>query len=441
VSRTSAVNIYARRGYQTDTQLGEPADKEEPILHHTVSGGEGPKQRLQEVGMIRAVRYLTRDIGPRYPGSTQERSAARYVEKEMTSLGLQAETQKFRSPSTTAWSETLDHLLVVIGVILFPASGFASFGLIVLGFFFFLLDQYGRSPFSWLQPHRQSGNVVTRIKPYREPAKTLVIMAHVDSPRSAFYYHPLLVRLFRSFFVIDFLCQALIFMLFTVGFGGYLLKMEQSKLDLVWRAGLILVIPPAIALVSLLFKAAAGKPTPGGNENASGVALLLELARVYSRRQPYDTDLWLVATGAADASGLGARRFVRKNRQELKGAYYLILNGLGRGFPVCYRREGRLLTFRANRKLTSLAGRISEAHAHYNAGFMRNNMFLSEGFQLLSRGRKAMTISAREDSRYSRYWRWRKDDYDNLDPRSLRLSMDFVQAMVDNLDRGDLKKK
>lgn len=416
-------------------------EKGEPILHHTVPAGEGPRQRLQEVGMAKAVRHLTRDIGPRYPGSGQERSASRYVEKEMSSLGLEAETQKFRTPSTTAWSQTIDHLLIVMGVAAFPVSSHASFVLIALGFLFFLMEQYGRSPFSWLQPHRQSGNVVARIKPYRDPVKTLVIMAHVDSPRSAFYYHPVLARFLRPFFLIDFLCQALIFMLFTVAFGGYLLKMEESTLELMWYTGLLLAVPPAIALVALLFKAAAGRPTPGGNENASGVSVLLELARVYSRRQPYDTDLWLVATGAADASALGARRLIRGNRRELKGAYYLVLNGVGRGFPVCYRREGRLIPFRANRALTSLAARITEAHAHYSSGFKRNNLYLSEGFHLLSRGKKAMTVSTREDSPSPRYWKWQKDDYDNLDPRSLRLSMDFVQAMVDNLDRGGLKRK
>jgi hypothetical protein len=420
--------------------VGESVEKREPILHHTVTRGEGPKTGQRERGILWPARHLARDIGPRPPGSPAERSAARFVEKELKALGLVVETQRFKAPSTTAWSEFFVHLTLVVGVLIFPISSHFSYALIFLGFIFFLMEEYGRGPFSWLQPRRQSENVVARIKPMRNPRKTLVVMAHTDSPRSAFYYRPGMVRFFRTTLLLDFICQACLFMLFTVSYGGYLLDMEQDKLGLLWRLGLILLVIPILALIGLFAKAALGKATPGGNDNGSGVAVLLELARVYSRRQPHNIDLWLVSTGASDAAGLGARRFVRDNRRELKGAFYIILDQVGRGFPVCYRREGRLIPFRANRYLTSLARNLSEVHAHYSAGFRRNNLYISEGFQLLSRGRKAVTVSSREKSRYPRYWRLYNDDYDNLDPRSLRLTLDFVQSMVDEVDRQDLKK-
>jgi hypothetical protein len=411
----------------------------EHILHHTVSGGEDTRTRQRKKGITWPVRHLARDIGPRPPGSQAERSAARFVEKELKDLGLEVETQRFRTPVTTAWSEMLVHLFIVLGVIVFPATSHIGYGLICFGFIFFLLESYGRSPFSWLQPHPRSENVIARIKPQREPERTVVLMAHVDSPRTAFYYRPGLIRIVPFVYLLDFVCVAALFMLFTVAYGGYLLSIEQETLDLFWRLGLVLAIPPALSVIALLFKAAAGRPIPGGNVNASGVSVLLELARVYTRRQPHHTDIWLVSTGASDANAVGARRFARGYRRELKNAFFVLMDGVGRGFPVCYKREGRLISFRANRKLTGLAKRISETQAHYSAGFRRNSMYFSEGFHLLSRGRKAITVSSREESRYPRFWMWSNDDYDNVDPRSLRLSLDFVVAMVDNIDRGDFK--
>jgi len=411
----------------------------EHILHHTVSGGEDTRTRQRKKGITWPVRHLARDIGPRPPGSQAERSAARFVEKELKSLGLGVETQRFRTPVTTAWSEMLVHLIVVIGVIVFPASSHMGYGLICLGFVLFLLESYGRSPFSWLQPHPRSENVVARIKPQRNPERTVVLVAHLDSPRAAFYNRPGLIPIVRIFYLLDFMCISALFMLFTVTYGGYLLSMEQDILDLFWRLGLIIAIPPALSVIALLLKAAAGRAIPGGNMNASGVSVLLELARVYTRRQPHHVDVWLVSSGASDANAAGVRKFVRGYRRELKGAYFILMDGVGRGFPVCYKREGRLISFRANRKLTGLAKSISETQAHYSAGFRRNSNYFSEGFQLLSRGRKAITISSREETRYPKFWRWSKDDYDNVDPRSLRLSLDFVVAMVDGIDRGDLK--
>ncbi len=412
-----------------------------PVLHHTVSRAEGQTSRQRERGIVAVVRHLARDIGPRPPGSSRERAACKFVEREFSSLGFEAERQSFPAPATTSWSEAADHLLTLAGALLFPLNSHISFTLVVLGFICFLCEQYGRSPFMRLQAHHPSENVLARIAPYREAKRKLVLMAHVDSPRSAFYYRPRLVRAFRAFQILDFLSQACLFMLVTVGYGGYLLSMEKEVLDIIWKICLLLCVPTAAATIALFLKAATGRATPGGNHNASGVAVLLELARVYSRRQPYETELWMVATGASDVSALGARRFLSRHRRELKDAYFIVLDGMGRGFPVCFRVEGRLVPFRADRKLVSLARRVMEQHAHYAAGFRRNSLWLSEGFHLLSRGRKAITVSACEESPVPRYWRWHKDDCSNVDARSLRLAVDFTQALVDTFDRGDLKRK
>ncbi len=414
-------------------------DGSKPILHHTVEASEGGRSRQKDKGIAWPARHMSRDIGPRPPGSQGERSAGHFIARELKSLGLSAEMQAFHTPATTAWSEMLVHLLTIIGVIVFPASANISFVLICLGFIFFLLEEYGRSPFGFLQMRRRTANVFAKIGAQRGADKTVVLIAHMDSPRSAFYYRPGLIHFVRLAFLVDFVCQTAVFMLFTVAYGGHLLSMEQDTLDLLWHLGLLLIIPIAFALLGLLIKAASAQTTPGGNINASGVAVLLELARVYSRRQPHNIDLWLVSTAAADAGGIGAKRLIRQHRRELKGAYFICIDGVGRGFPVCYRREGRLMSFRANRRLTGLVKHISEVHAHYSAGFKRNSLYLSEGFQLLSRGRKAITISCREETRYPRYWLWAKDDYDNIDPRSLRLALDFITAMVDNIDRGEFK--
>ncbi|MBK5093475.1 MAG: M28 family peptidase [Actinobacteria bacterium] len=411
----------------------------DPILHHTVSGGEGSRGRQRKKGVSWPARHLARDIGPRPPGSQGERSAGHFIAREFKALGMSAETQAFRTPATTAWSEMLVHLFPVIGVLIFPVNSHISYLLICLSFLFFLLEEYGRSPFTLLQIRRRTGNVLTKIDALHNADRKVVLIAHMDSPHTAFYYRPGIINLLRVAFIVDFICQAAIFMLFTVAYGGYLLSMEKDTLTLLWHIGLLLAIFPALSLFALLIKAATAQVTPGGNHNASGVAVLMELARVYSRRQPHNIDLWLVSTAAADAGGLGAKRLIRKYRRELKGAYFIIIDGVGRGFPICYSREGRLIPFRASRRLTKLVKHISEVHAHYSAGFRRNSLYVSEGFQLLSRGRKAITISSREEKRYPRYFKWVKDDYDNIDPRSLRLALDFIIAMVDNIDRGDSK--
>jgi hypothetical protein len=424
-----------------DAQVEEPVEKGESLVFKMSTKDDGSKAKLKDKGITGPARHLVKDIGPRAPGSPGENRTSRFIERELKSLDLDAEIQRFHTPATTAWSEFFPHLFLTVGVLLFPLSNHLSYALVCVGFITFLFEEFGRSPFAWLQRYRRSENVIARFHPYKEQERTVVILAHFDSPRSSFYYHPGVVRLYRIAFLVDFLFQALLFMLFTLLYGGSLLSMGEERLDVLWKLGLLFLIPPAIALLALLHKGIFGKATPGGNDNASGVAVLLQLAKVYSRRKPHNTKLWLAYTGAGDAGAMGLKRLTSKYRRDLRGAYFIVLDQVGRGFPVCYRREGRLIPFRGNRHLLSLSRRISDIHAHYGVAFKRNSLYISEGYQLLSRGKRALTIGSREKSRYPRYWRWQKDDYSNIDPRTLRLTADFVQAMVDNIDRGNLKKK
>ncbi len=413
-------------------------DESERVLHHSVSGGEFSKGKRRDRGITWPARHLAREIGPRGPGSRGERSAALFCEREMKSLDLDVETQEFHTPPTTAWSEMIVHIIPVLGTVVFPANSHLSFVLVCLGYILFLFQSYGRSPFAWMQPYRRSGNVIVRMRPSREKRRTLVVLAHVDSPRAAFYHHSGFIWMLRGACIVDLICMTALFMLFTTAYAGHLLSMEENLLNLLWYLGQVIAAVPTLCFIAL-FSKAIGAPTPGGNDNASGVAVLVELARAFARRQPLFTELWLVFTGAADAGGTGVKRLLRRNRRELKGAYFIVLDAVGRGFPVCFRREGRLVPFRANRRLMGLAKQVFETRVHYGAGFRRNGLYLGEGFHLLSRGRKAITVSSREESPYPRHWRCSKDGYDNLDLRSLRLSLDFMVAYVDSIDRIGLK--
>lgn len=416
-------------------------DDSESILQHTVTSPGTATVKRVEKGIIWSVRHLSRDIGARTAGSKGERKAARFVERELEGMGIPVETQRFHAPSTIAWSEALSHLVPVVGVLLFPVNAVLSYALILVGFIFFLLEGFGRSPFVWASPRIKSENVIARISPSREAETRLVLIAHLDSPRAAFYHRPAMARLLRFLYILDTACQAALFMLFTIAFGGWVLKMEQGRLYFLWHIGLVISIPTFLAMLALFSKAIAGRDTPGGNHNASGVAVLLELARIYSRHQLYKAELWFVFTGASEVAALGARKLVRRYRGQLRNAYFIVLEGVGRGFPACFRSEGRLIPFRANRRLLALAKRTSQSYIHHGNGLVRNNLYLGESYHLISRGHRAVTLCSREDSPLPRFWHWVKDDHMNVDSRSLRISHDFLRAMIDAVDHGDFSKR
>lgn len=409
--------------------------KGDAILHHRVARSETAKAAASDKSIVAPARFLAREVGARAPASPGERSASRFVEREFKAMGVDAELQRFRTPVTTAWSQMTIHLIFVLGVLLFPLTWRLGYVLVFLGFIGFLMEEFGRSPLSWLQSFRKSENVLARLPARGEARKKLVIVAHIDSPRSAFYYQPKLVRFFRAFTVLDFVCMSLLFMVFTFSFGGSILNMESSTLDFFWRLALIPLIIPLLALFALAHKAFYGKPTPGANNNASGVAVLLELGRTYARRRPQNIELWLATTGSADAGGTGIRRLLGRNRSELRGAYYIVLDNVGNGLPVCFKKEGRIFSFHANRKLLAIVREVFKVHPHYGSGFKRNGLYRNETLQLLSRGKKAITLSTRDAKGPPPNWKWKKDDLDGLDPRSMRLTLDLIRSIVDKLDQ------
>lgn len=415
-------------------------EEKDGILQHTVSASQESRSRLWEKGIAWPARHLAADIGPRPPGSKGEKRAARYVQRELEELGYQVEVDDFRTPVTTAWGKTLDRLLLVIGVIIFPVNEHLSYALVFAGFIAFLLERYGRCPFSWLAPGGRSSNVVVRSSPAREPEVRLVLLAHLDSPKSAFYYRPALVSLYRPFRIADTAAQGALFIFFTLAYGGHLLSMDSSKLDFIWRAGLAFSVIPFLSMLALFSKALSDRTSPGGNHNGSGVALLLELARSYSRHRPHSAELWFAFTGASEANGRGARMLVRQHRRELRGAYFLVIEGVGRGFPTCRVKEGPFPGFHADRRLLKLANRIIESYAHYSGGMSSNRLCSGEAFQLLSRGHRAMTVTGKEESTIPRFWRWEGDDQTNVDPRNLRLALDFIRALLDAADHGGLRR-
>ncbi len=355
-------------------------------------------------------------------------------------MGFQVEVQDFRTPVTTAWGKALDRLLIVVGALLFPLNGHLSYALVAGGFLAFLLERYGRSPFFWIAPLGRSENVVARATPAKEPEVRLVLMAHLDSHWSAFYYRPGLVSFYRPFRAADTASQGLLFIIFTLAYGGRLLSMDPSKLGFLWRTGLVTSAVPFLSMLALFSKAVSGRSSPGGNHNGSGVALLLELARAYSRHQPHAAELWFAFTGASETNGRGARVLVRRHRRELRGAYFLVLEGVGRGFPACRLKEGPFPGFHADRRLLRLARYIIESYAHYSGGMSSNRLYPGETFHLLSRGHRAMTVTGREETSVPRFWRWERDDQANVDPRNLRLALDFVRALVDAADHGGLRR-
>lgn len=89
----------------------------------------------------------------------------------------------------------------------------------------------------------------------------------------------------------------------------------------------------------LLATSGRGRGAVGANDNASGVAVMLETARVFSKIKP-DLELWFAAFGGEEQELVGSKGFVEKTPELRKRTWVLDLDMAGVGEPCIIAGSG-----------------------------------------------------------------------------------------------------
>jgi len=274
-----------------------------------------------------AGRPLLEDVAalafPRFPGTDGERRAADFVEERFRSCGLETVREPFRaSPTAVRRLRLVAHGTVAAGAWILALLGPDQPASVLLGLALLAaLPLFSR----WrpaierafdAQPQIESANVIGR-RP--GGGSTVVLMAHVDSKSAALpTFVPVVIILAAVVAIVVATAIALLRV------AGLEVPAGPPALLFVTAAGLLLV--PFIPV---------GNRSPGAMDNASGVAVLLELARTL----PGDADLAgvdlvFLATGAEEIGLCGSMRWAQAHAADLNRDRTVVINldsvGVGR---------------------------------------------------------------------------------------------------------------
>jgi len=238
---------------------------------------------------------LAYEIGPRLAGTRGEQQAADYIQKQLESYGYKVEAQEFDFVDRAARMKTGACLLVAAFIVtLFLPD------LIALAVFLIALAMFSSLP--KLMPKQKSKNIVTTLG-RENPNKRLMITAHYDSARCVVNYR---LQVFAKLALIPFISIVLVFLL--VRAAGVLPISWWS----IWLISAFIFLP----VCGSMFWAARGKQvSSGANDNASGLSVMLEVARVTRELQP-SSEVTFVAFGAEEQGLAGSRAFVEKQKFE-----------------------------------------------------------------------------------------------------------------------------
>jgi acetylornithine deacetylase/succinyl-diaminopimelate desuccinylase-like protein len=247
-----------------------------------------------------------------------EKAAAQWALERLGEAGIDdVALEPYAWPRTYAWSHLL-HL----------AAGLSRRRLVRLfATVSYELEASGRLPWSAaLLPKGHGVNAVARIPARGDVERTFVLVAHLDAQRSGLLWDPRIVE---------------------AGAARRLKARAMAPAGLPAAAAIALGLRPLLLAQMLLLLDTASRATvPGANDNASGVAAVLEAGRRLAADPLGHTEVLLALVGAEEAGMGGMRAFLAEHPLDPARSFVLGLDTVGSGTPIVARAEGTVLAHR-----------------------------------------------------------------------------------------------
>jgi len=270
---------------------------------------------------------LAYEIGPRLAGTRGEKAAADYIKEQFRAYGYRVETLKFKFVDKLARSRLRACCILAA----FLASPLLSAALS-------LLALIGAILLFWLLPlalpRRESQNVIASLRS-GEAEVRLLICAHYDSARCSLSRRlDILVGLMSMPALLAFAACSV-----ARAFGAL------SSWWVAWTCLAAIVLP---TYAGMLLPTIRRRGSPGANDNASGVAVMLEVARVAAEDPPSGVELVFAALGAEEQGLRGSRALA----ETMRGGVGLNLDTVGVGSRIYFvEGNGILRKWRTSREL------------------------------------------------------------------------------------------
>jgi hypothetical protein len=333
--------------------------------------------------------------------TAHEAEARDQVARLLEGRGHAVTRQPFKSPLTYGWELLAISLVVAVGG-LAPSPSLALVGL--AGFWTYFSGW--AIPWRRLVDRHPSENLVARAG---SGPKTLVLMAHLDSAKSFFVYHPQQVKGFRrSFLITTTLAVLTVPAAFVFPFGARLL-------------GLYFLV---YALL-LVHRELTARHVNGANDNASGVAVGTQLFLDLGQRVAPEWNVVLAITGCEEVGAKGATALARGGLLP-RDALVLNIDNVGRGELHYAEGEGMLGYYPFRGRLLEAARALpGAAPLAFRLAYFDTLPFVRAGYECL-------TLIRLEDG-LPPHWHWPSDTSEHVDPAALEDTYRYVWEMLERV--------
>lgn len=381
------------------------------------------------------VRHLAGAIGPRGTTTEGERAGAAYAAAELAALGLTPQVEPFPAPVSGWRPFALASATALVATALAVWGGRlgATSGAVLLAASttsVFLEMYFRRNPLRALNRRGESSNVHAAIASSGPVAERLVLVAHVDTHRTPWAFtSPGRLAAFKA----STSAGVATFVLGTVAFAAVAVLDPASG-----RAWLLALAPVYAWVLALTLQPDATPHTPGANDNASGVGVVLELAGRFTRAPLARTEVAVLVTGAEEVGSYGAQAYLARHRDALRGGRAISVDNVaGRGAGPCWTTvEGMVFPLRPDADLRALA-RALAAERPELGGYERPYTTLhTDATAFMAAGVPSLSFVGLTPDGVIPDWHTVGDVVERVDAGVLARTTDFVEALVRRVDAG-----
>ena len=385
--------------------------------------------------MIHVIQHLSETIGGRGSCTEEVRKAGGYLARRLEELGVQdVECEEFQAIPATYWTFGLSFAVALAGslaVLLFgaPSALMAAAVFNLLGFWGMLAESNLNPSWTrWLLPRANSQNIVGKIPAAEGSSLKVVLCAHLDTHRTPVFYSS---RAWLSMFNLLIGLALLSMAIGAAGFGAaYLLGWSWAR----WL-GLVLIPMQGFAL-AMCMHADFTPYSPGANDNASGAALVLDLASRITESPLENIEVHFAFTDCEEVGAWGMQDFLERHSSELgPDAFYIILDQVGAGRVKFLTSDGLLVKHRTHPRALQVAGQVAARRPELGV-YSGNGMAYTDALRATKRGLAALTLVAvpGSDVESGAHWHQMSDLLENIIQDDLRKASEFAWEILKALD-------
>lgn len=258
--------------------------------------------------MIEFIQDIISRFGGRYFGSEQEKKAQYYTADILRKYCDKVDVEEFQSP-LEAHFQSLKLFCIAYIVVLFLLRINVTLAAIVgmLNSVFFLghFVTY-RHWLDFLFQKKASWNVIGDIEPTEKATSTIIVAGHIDSVKEFKWWY----RLKQTGAVLSVIAG---FQITLLGVYALLsLFISSAWFSYIWW--LFAVITP---ILIVFYDMHGDMVVDGAQDNLTGVAMAVEMAKVFSQHKLQHTRLRLISFGSEEAALRGSTAYATAHKQQL----------------------------------------------------------------------------------------------------------------------------